>query len=148
MKTKMIKTILPTLFGVLTVLGLLVIFNLIKNEGDAFFLPDNGFLNWFVPSLTILALLIQFTMIIPLWNKFSKHRNVWGLTLIQLTGIQCILFGLLFGLVFGETRLGLIELFMISLTGTIAFVVYWSVNFLTLYKLDKIYRQTEQKYFT
>jgi hypothetical protein len=146
MKIKMIKTILPTIFGVLSVLGLLVLFNLIVNKGDAFTSADNGFFKWFVPTLTIIAMLVQLTLIIPLWNKFSKRRRVWGLTLFQLTGLQCVLFGLFFGLVFGETNLGLTELLMVSLTGTIAFVVYWSVNFLTLKQLDKIYKQSEKKY--
>ena len=51
-----------------------------------------------------------------------------GLTLFQFTALLCILSGLIFGLVFWERDLGYNELIFISLTGIIAFSVYWTVN--------------------
>lgn len=137
MKTKISETILPTMLGILTVLGILVVFNLIVHNGDAFNSPDNNFFILFVPIATIIALTIQFTLTIPFWKKFKFKKIVWGLTLVQFTGLLCLISGLTFGLVFWETSFGISEFILISLTGIIAFTVYWSVNLLTLRQLDK-----------
>lgn len=137
MKTKIIETILPTTLGILTVLGLLVVFNLIAHNGDAFNSPDNGFFKLFVPIATIIALTIQFTLTLPFWKKFKSQKKVWRLTLVQFTGLLCLISGLTFGLVFWEASFGISELILVSLTGIIAFTVYWTVNLLTLRQLDK-----------
>jgi len=137
MKTKLIKTILPTIFGILTVLVLLVIFNLIVQGRNVFNSPDNGFLKYFVPFATIIAMTIQLSLTLPFWKKFKSKRKVWGLTLIQFTGLLCIISGLAFGLLFWEPSCGIKELILVSLTGIIAFTVYWTVNLLTLRQLDK-----------
>ncbi|HPU23276.1 MAG TPA: hypothetical protein PL149_03860 [Candidatus Kapabacteria bacterium] len=137
MKTKIIETILPTTLGILTVLGLLVVFNIIVHNGDAFNSPDNVFFKLFVPTATIIALTIQFTLTIPFWKKFKTQKKVLGLTLFQFTALLCIISGLTFGLVFWETSFGISELILVSLTGIVAFTVYWTVNLLTLRQLDK-----------
>ena len=137
MKTKMIKTILPTIFGILTVLGLLAIFNLIVQGRNVFSSPDNGFLKYFVPFATIIALIIQIFLTLPFWKKFKTRKRVWGLTLFQFTGLLCMISGLAFGLLFWEPGFGIKELILVSLTGIIAFSVYWTVNLLTLRQLDK-----------
>jgi len=137
MKTKIIETILPTTLGILTVLGLLVVFNLIVHNGDAFTSPDNGFFKLFVPIVTIIALTIQFTLTLPFWRKFKSQKKVWGLTIVQFTGLLCLISGLTFGLVFWESNFGIKELFLVSLTGIVSFTLYWTVNLLTLKQLDK-----------
>jgi len=137
MKTKIIETIFPTTLGILTVLGLLVVFNLIVHNGDAFTSPDNGFFKLFVPIATIIALSIQFTLTLPFWKKFKSQKKVWGLTIVQFTGILCLISGLIFGLVFWEPNFGIKELFLVSLTGIVSFTLYWTVNLLTLKQLDK-----------
>jgi len=137
MKTKIIETILPTTLGILTVLGLLVVFNLIVHNGDAFTSPDNGFFKLFVPIVTIIALSIQFTLTLPFWRKFKSQKKVWGLTIVQFTGLLCLISGLTFGLVFWESNFGIKELFLVSLTGIVSFTLYWTVNLLTLKQLDK-----------
>mgnify|MGYP001131687537 CR=1 FL=1 len=137
MKTKIIETILPTTLGILTVLGLLVVFNLIVHNGDAFTSPDNGFFKLFVPIVTIIALTIQFTLTLPFWRKFKSQKKVWGLTIVQFTGLLCLISGLTFGLVFWEPNFGIKELLLVSLTGIVSFTLYWTVNLLTLKQLDK-----------
>jgi len=137
MKTKIFETILPTTLGILTVLGLLVVFNLIVHNGDAFISPDNGFFKLFVPIATVIALTIQFTLTLPFWKKFKSKKKVWGLTLVQFTGLLCLISGLTFGLVFWEPNFGIKELFLVSLTGIVSFTLYWTVNLLTLRQLDK-----------
>lgn len=137
MKTKMIKIILPTLFGILTVLGLLAIFHLIVQDRNVLNSPDNGFLKYFVPLVTSIAMTIQLSLTLPFWYKFKTQRKVWGMTLIQFTGLLCIISGLAFGLLFWEISFGIQELILVSLTGIIAFTVYWTVNLLTLSQLDK-----------
>ncbi|HON98203.1 MAG TPA: hypothetical protein PK222_08140 [Bacteroidales bacterium] len=137
MKTKIIKTIFPTLFGILTVLGLLALFNIIVHNGDAFSSPDNSFFKLFVPIATIIALTIQFTLVLHFWEKFKLQKKVIGLTLFQFTALLCIVSGLSFGLLFWEQSYGIKELFLVSLTGIVAFSVYWTVNLITLKGLDK-----------
>ena len=137
MKTKIIETILPTTLGILTVLGLLVVFNLIVHNGDAFNSPDNGFFKIFVPIATVIALTTQFTLTLHFWNKFKSKKKVWGLTLFQFTALLCIISGLIFGLVFWEPNLGIKDLFLVSLTGIVAFSVYWTVNLFTLKQINK-----------
>jgi len=133
----MIKTILPTIFGILTVLGLLAIFNLIMQGRNVFNSPDNGFLKYLVPFAAIIALIIQISLTLPFWKKFKTRKKVWGMTLIQFTGLLCIISGLAFGFLFWEPSFGIKELILVSLTGIIAFSVYWTVNLLTLRQLDK-----------
>ncbi len=138
MKAKIVKTILPTVFGILTVLGLLVIFNLIVHNGDVFTTSDNGFFKYFVPITTIIAMIIQSTLTLPFWKKFKTQEKIWNLTLVKFTGLLCIVSGLIFGFIFWERNFGTNELIMISLTGIIAFTVYWTVNLLTLRQLDRL----------
>jgi len=138
MKTKIIKTTLPTILGIMTVLGLLILYNILVYNGDGFRNPDKGFFKYFVPFAIIIAMLIQYTLTLPFWKKFKSDKKVMRLTLIQFTGLLCIVSGLAFGLVFWETNLGMSELIAESITGIIAFAVYWTINLLTLKKLDKI----------
>jgi len=137
MKTKIIKTILPTIIGILVVLGLLVIINLIVYKGDGFSSPDNGFFKYFVPIATIIAMIIQFFLTLPIWDKFKSRKKIWKLTLIQFTGLLCLIAGFAFGFVFHDPSFGIIDLIMVSLTGIIAFTVYWTSNLITLRQLDK-----------
>jgi len=136
-KTKIIKTVLPPILGIFTVLAILVILNLIMYNGDAFSKPDNGFFTLFVPITTLIAIIIQFTLTLPFWEKFQSRKKVWGLTLIPFTIILCIISGLLFGLLFWERDLGFSEFIAVSLTGIIAFSIYWAVNILTLKQIDR-----------
>ena len=138
MKTKIIKTILPTIFGLLTVLFLLLIYNFIVFKGDVFNKPEDGLFTFFVPFVTIIAILIQFFLTLPIWKKFKSNKKVIKLTLIQFTGLLCIVSGLVFGLVFWDPSFGIIDLIWGLLTGIIAFTVFWTINLLTLKKLDKI----------
>lgn len=137
MKTKVIETILPTLFGILAVLGILAAFNLVVHNGNAFNSPDNGFYTLFVPIAIIIALTIQFTLTLPFWGKFKSRKKIRGLTLIQFTVLLCLISGLVFGFAFWEPSFGVNELIMVSLTGVIAFTIYWTVNLLTLRQLEK-----------
>lgn len=138
MKTKAIEIILPPTLGILTVLGFLVLFNLIVHNGDAFSSPDNGFFALFVPIAIIIAMAIQFVLTLPIWKKFKSQKKVWGMTLVPFTALLCIIFGLIFGLVFWERSYGIQEFVLVSLTGVIAFSVYWTVNLLTLKQIEKL----------
>ena len=138
MKAKIIRTILPTIFGIFAVLGILVSFNLIVHNGNAFASPDNGFFTLFVPLATMIALTIQFTLTLTFWTKFKLQKKVWGMNLFQFTALLCLISGLTFGLVFWETNFGINELILVSLTGIIAFSVYWTVNLLTLKQIDRL----------
>lgn len=87
MKTKINGTILPTILGILAVLGLLVVFNLIIHNGDVFNSPDNGFFKIFVPIATVIALTTQFTLTLPFWNKFKSNKKSLG---FDTFSIHCV----------------------------------------------------------
>lgn len=125
------------MFGIFSVLALLVLYNLISQDINVLNAPDNGFFKYFVPFVIIIALIIQLTMTLPIWNKFKNQRKVWGLSIIQFTVLLCLLSGFAFGYLFWEPSLGITELLLVSLTGFIAFTVYWTVNLFTLKQLDK-----------
>lgn len=137
MKTKIIKTVIPSILGILAVQIILAVFNIIVHGGDAFSKPDNGFFTLFVPITTLIAIIIQFTLTLPFWKRFQSRKKVWGLTLIPFTIILCIISGLLFGLLFWERDNGFSEFIAVSLTGIIAFSIYWAVNILTLKQIDR-----------
>jgi hypothetical protein len=138
MKTKIVKTILPTILGILSVIGLLIVYNDIFYNGDFLKNSDNGFFKFLLPITTVFAILIQFALTLPIWERFKSHNKVLGLRIIPFTSIIIIVAGLTFGLVFWEINIGINELFAVSLTGIIAFAIYWTVNLLTLKKLDKM----------
>jgi len=137
MKALIVKSILPPVFGILTVLGLLFIVNLILYNGVYMRPRDYEFFAYFVPLATIAAVLIQYDMTLPIWEKFKIQDKVFGLNIIQLTGLVSLIAGLVFGFVFWESSSGTRELFILILTGVITFAVYWIVNLLALRKLDK-----------
>ena len=138
MKAKLLKTIVPTIIGVLTVLFLLLIFNFIVYKDDIFNKPEDGLFTFFTPIVTIIALLIQFFLTLPFWEKFKSQNKVWGMTLFQFTALVILISGLAFGFVFWEDIFGLIDLLWGCITGIIAFAAYWVCNIFTLKKLDKI----------
>ena len=116
---------------------MLVAFNLIVHNGDAFTFHDKGFFTLFVPIATMIALTIQFTLTLTFWKKFKLQKKVWDMTLFHFTALLCLISGLAFGFVFWERSFGINELILVSLTGIIAFTVYWTVNLLSLRRLDK-----------
>lgn len=126
------------MIGIMTVLFLLLIFNFIVYKDDVFNKPEDGLFTFFVPFVTIIAVLIQFFLTLPFWEKFKSQNKVWGLTLFQFTSLMIIVSGLAFGLVFWESIFGLIDLLWGCISGIIAFAVYWMCNIFTLKKLDKI----------
>ena len=144
-KGTLIKTFLPVLSGIFSVLFLLVLYNIAFHNGDAFNKPDNGFFKVFVPLTTLVALIVQFFLAIPIWKHFKSGKKIFGLTLTVFTGVICIISGLIFGLIFWERDLGITEFIAISLTGIVAFTSYWTVNLVTLSYIDKTRVQKIQK---
>jgi hypothetical protein len=137
MKAKIIKTFVPTLAGIIMVLSILILINVLISGGSVFRTPDNGFFKIFVPIATLIALVIQLLITLPVWERFRSGKKIVGLSLFPFTVIIIVISGLAFGYVFWEPIAGYKELMGISITGIGAFAVYWSVNILLLYKIDK-----------
>lgn len=135
MKVKLIQALLPPILGILSVLGLLILFNIIIHNGDVFTRPDKGFVRYFIPIAIIMAVIIQITITIPFLEMFKTRKKIWGLTIFSFTVLLCFISGLIFGFVFWDRDYGIIEIFSISLTGIIAFAIYWTTNLLTLKQL-------------
>lgn len=129
------KTVLPPIAGIATVLILLVLINIIFFKATALTTPDRGFFSLFVPFTTVSAILIQLLITLPIWEQFKKRSKFIGFHLVPFTILVIIICGLLFGFVFWEPSLGYSELVAVTLTGLGAFAVYWTVNLLVLKKL-------------
>lgn len=137
MKAKIVRTVLPPIVGIVTVLVFLIAVNLILYNGGGFSTSDNGFFTLFVPITTIIAMAIQLTLTLNFWNRFKKDEKVWGMTLFQFTALLSIISGMIFGLVFWETSLGINELLLVTLVGIVAFALYWTANLFTMKQLDR-----------
>ena len=79
---KVLKTFFPALLGVLTIWGLLKIESIFHTRQ---FGPDEDVhidsdLILILP-VTIIALLIQYILAIPVWNKFKRNKVVLGLAI-------------------------------------------------------------------
>jgi uncharacterized membrane protein YedE/YeeE len=137
MKTKTVMTILPTIVGILSVLGILFISNLIFEKGSVMHSSDIKFYILFVPITTICALIVQYLLTLRLWDRFKKRERVFGMNLFQFTSLLTIISGLIFGFVFWERSYGIYELIWVTLTGIFAFAIYWTSNLIILIRLDR-----------
>lgn len=137
MKTTFKKIIFPPLLGIFVVLTLLTIVNFVLFEGDVWSAGDIKFLKYFLPFSVVASIVIQFALTLPFWIKFKSHKKVWGLSIIPFTMIISVIAGLAFGLVFWDKSFGIVDLIAASLTGILAFGIYWTCNLLTMRRLDK-----------
>jgi len=137
MNVKILNIIIPPIAGIVTVLGILILINMIFQGGSVFHTPDNGFFKYFVPFTLAMAILIQITLVLPFWNKFRSGQKILKLSLIPFTMLIILISGLAFGFVFWEKQFGWTELVATSLTGIIAFAVYWTVNLMILKRFHR-----------
>ncbi|MCF8296273.1 MAG: hypothetical protein K9J13_01905 [Saprospiraceae bacterium] len=139
MKTKLIKILIPPIIGFLIILGILILIAFIRNPNFSFIQSNSDvcFFGLFVPAALIVAMIIQWTLSIPIWEKFKTNKKLWGLSIFQLTGLVCIISGLAFGFTFWESSLGINEFLGLSILGIAAFAIYWVINIILLKILDR-----------
>ncbi|MBN2669511.1 MAG: hypothetical protein JXR60_09795 [Bacteroidales bacterium] len=137
MKIKFSETIIPPVLGILAVLLTTVIFNVIFRNGNAFCEPDHGFFRVIIPIIALIAITIQFFITIPIWQKYNDSKKILGMSLVLFTSLLCFISGVVFGFVFWEKSYGVTELLLLSLTGIVAFLIYWIVNLQTLIRINK-----------
>jgi hypothetical protein len=138
MKSKLLKIVLPTIVGVISVLGILFIFNIIFENESVIHSHDRKFYILFLPVTTICALIIQYLLALRLWDRFIKQQRVLGMNLFQFTSLLIIICGLIFGFTFWERSCGFDELIWVSLTGVFAFAIYWTCNLIILKQLERL----------
>ena len=135
--TKFLKTFFPTLLGVLTIWGLLkieAIFHTQQFGPDEDVHIDSDLI--LILPVAIIALLIQYTLTIPVWNKFKRNKVVLGLAIRPFFIVLCIIGGLIYGVLFWYKQLGIKDLIISSFLGMIVLAIYWIINLLTLKKID------------
>lgn len=137
MKTKILMTILPSLIGVMDVLGALFIFNLIFGNKIVLGSKDIQFFTIFVPLSILCSIVIQNLLTLRIWERFKSQSYFMGMTLFQFTSLIIVVGGIIFGLVFWEKRDGVSELIMLTITGIVAFAIYWATNFMILRKIEQ-----------
>ena len=138
MRTKLGKILLPTALGFMAVLGVLIAINVVFKGGTVFTESDNGFFMYFVAPAFVIAALIQYNLTLPYWKKFIISKKIFGLGMVEFVGLLSIVSGLIFGLVFWERDYGFTEFILVSLTGIVAFAIYWTVNVTTLKQLESL----------
>lgn len=136
MKKVIAKTIAPVLIGIFNVLFLLFIVDYAIYGNLDFLTKDFELLRYFLPISIVGAVIVQYFIVLPIWNRFAKNNKVIGLSIIPFTTLVCLLGGIVFAYVFWERDLGLGELLAVFLTGLIAFTIYWSSNLILIKKLD------------
>jgi hypothetical protein len=137
MKITILKIIAPPLLGIFVVLSILTSMRFIIYDGFVWAEGDIKFLKYFLPFSIVASIIIQFVLTLPFWTKFKTHKKVWGLSIIPFTVIISIVAGLAFGLVFWDKSFGIVDLIAASLTGILAFGIYWTCNLLALRRIDK-----------
>lgn len=97
------------------------------------------------PILFILFSLIQWVIVLPIWNKtILKFHNIL-LSVIGIVLVFCMLSGLIVGYFFWQKQLGLHDLLMSTLIMTGIQQLYWVANILTLYYIDNTKTRTDIK---
>jgi hypothetical protein len=132
MKIKIMKAIIPVVSGIIIILGILMVIAFIHYGYLPFSEKDIWFFGVFVPIVAIIAIIIQLTLALPIWERYKIKNKFFGLTIIPFTGIVSLIGGLAFGFVFSDNPAGIKDLLEETLTGVIAFFVYWTVNAFTI----------------
>jgi hypothetical protein len=138
MKIKILYTTLPVLGGILVVLGLLFLIKLMIYGGKLYYPKDIHFFTYVLPLAICVALVIQYYLTLPIWEKFKSQKNILGLTLFWYTVAISLISGLAFGFVFWDRCFGIGDLISTTLTGVIAFAVYWTINLILLKLIDNL----------
>ncbi len=138
MKARILKTFIPTLAGILVVLGMLILYNLIFEHKGLFNANDIDFYTIFLPFATLGALIIQYGITLPIWGKFKFKGKLLSLNLFQFTALVSMISGFIFGIFFWEKGAGLGDLMGGILSGIIAFGIYWTFNLWVLKKMDRV----------
>ena len=71
-KTNIFKAVLPVVFGIAAVLGLLIFYNILVKNGDAFSKPDNGFFKYFGHFMGPLKILAPLMFPIEIVSHLSR----------------------------------------------------------------------------
>jgi|SRR5688572_16208226 len=145
MTQKTFKILLPTVAGLLFILILLQLRQTLVNRlypiEDAAFPIDPLFdIIFMLPLYSVVfvvSILIQLFIASPLWNKYRKSKKVLGFKLWELTGLTCLLFGSITGLLKWYSQAGFMALIIQIFTWTALAVSYWVINFMILNRLDK-----------
>ena len=82
-------------------------------------------------------MVIQATLVLPLWNKFKQTQNVFGFRGFYFMILVCIVCAFLLGYLLWETKFGGSNLLKGSAFMIIVWIAYWTANLLTLKYLER-----------
>lgn len=120
MKSKILKTVVPTLLGILSIIGVIelqeVIHNHYEPNADSGHVGNELLYILFIP-LGLIALFFQSSIVLPIWNKSKKGSRVFRMTIFQLAVLFCLISGLSFGLLFWTPVFGISDLLLGALIG-------------------------------
>lgn len=85
----------------------------------------------------VLVILIQFIFLRPIFNYLAIQGRLTKRNLIYTWAALSVLTGLFFGAIFGDMRLGILDIIKSIGVGVVVFLIYYSVNFITYLKLMK-----------
>jgi len=87
--------------------------------------------------MIVAMMVVQATLVLPLWNKFKQTKNVFGLRGFSFMTLVCIACGFLLGYLLWETKFGSSDLLKGSAFMTLVWIAYWTANLLMLKYLER-----------
>ena len=136
---KILKITVPTLLGMIALFSFIYLSESEPNAGDDIHFIDDEII--FYP-LAFFLILFQLVFILPIWNKYKSNIRLFNLSLPLLVLTSSILSGLCFGLLLWSSKLGIKDFFIGSLIFTSSFLIYFLINFSTLFLLEKVIIKT------
>ncbi|RDV11061.1 hypothetical protein DXT99_25415 [Pontibacter diazotrophicus] len=132
------------------IVGTLVIYGLLKFESFIHRIRNESYdeelkeLAEFMISDIVLLILffaafasIQFILVKPVFNYLTKRGSLNKQNLVYTWLVFSLSTGLFFGIFFGDMRLGIKDVIESIGLGVAMFLVYYSINFITYFKLIK-----------
>lgn len=87
----------------------------------------------------IIGILFQYFVMFRVWVDYNKKIKYFHLNLWQLTGLACLLFGIIMGLFDWNSQTGLPDLIYESLIWAGLAISYWIGNLFTMHLIDRLY---------
>jgi len=140
-----LKILIPTLMGLILSLSFIQLIDSFHSDVqyvDQGHLDDTFIYILLVPVI-IVALLFQFFVTLPIWNRTRNNGKLFGLKLISVACLLCILSSLFFTLIIWAPKFGIIDFIKSFLIALAFFIVYWAGNLLSLKLLDNLFNKTK-----
>jgi hypothetical protein len=144
MKSKIVSHLFACILGTLVIYGLLKFDSFIYRISNESYDKELKELAEFVISDIVLLILffvafasIQFILVRPVFSYLTHQGSLNRKNLVYTWLVFSLSTGLFFGIFFGDMRFGIKDVIESIGIGVAMFLVYYSINFITYFKLIK-----------